>query len=278
MQDEFGLGWYDYQRRNYDPAIGRWFNIDAASELSRRYSPYTYALNNPVYFIDPDFATPPGDYYDTDGNKIGTDGINDQKKYIVTNKDDIKSIKKANNKGGTTQLSDVSSASLLPSNSVLKESLAVLDRTDSNGGKKEESSLVMKDGTVVKGETGPEVKFGTDEYASAKLPSLPDGKTITDVEASIHSHPTASEVVGEKIYSSSALDPSTNDKNTFKQFGTNIIVGRLGLSEGTTSPNPTTGKMETSISSPSKGIGIYNGDSTKPIQLKVKAVQKILGK
>jgi RHS repeat-associated protein len=54
LQDEMGLGMYDYGARFYDPAIANFWQIDPLSESSRRFSPYSYALDNPVFFIDRD--------------------------------------------------------------------------------------------------------------------------------------------------------------------------------------------------------------------------------
>lgn len=57
-QDELGLSWYDVTARNYDPALGRWMNLDPLAEQMFSYSPYSYAFNSPVYFFDEDGNIP----------------------------------------------------------------------------------------------------------------------------------------------------------------------------------------------------------------------------
>ncbi len=58
FSDCSGLELYDFHARNYDPQIGRFWGGDKKADKLVSWSPYTYCLNNPLVFVDPNGEYP----------------------------------------------------------------------------------------------------------------------------------------------------------------------------------------------------------------------------
>ncbi len=53
LNNDHGLGWYNYGARFYDALLGRFTSADPLSATTPRWTPYRYGFNNPLIMIDP---------------------------------------------------------------------------------------------------------------------------------------------------------------------------------------------------------------------------------
>ena len=271
---EAETGWHDYGARMYDGQIGRWGAVDAMADSYLNVTPYQYVLNNPLIYIDPTGMFT--ELFNQNGKKIGEDENGaDGNVSIITDRSEANRIKNDYKNGITASAEDVA-IGVQTTKTVLNEALNVLERTEDNGGLREEVSIITGGGEVFRGETGPEPtveKMGNRDVmtAEAVAPSLPEGEDASE-STLIHSHPIALLEKDGQVFPQSANSPSGKDKRSFRYYKTNIIVGKIGNLSNTQLTNG-------SINDPrSSGAVIYNNNTIQKAQLRINAIKKIVKK
>ena len=153
LQDELGLNWYDLGARNLDHALGRFMNIDPRAEDYNFQSPYTFAGNNPIYFID-----------------INGEGLDDD--YGVDQKGYITLIKKTNDK-----FDRLYSVTTDDNGEVIKDKNGEVVKNDTNGDGEvntADSSGKINNRTILPtlSKNGPEIKLTGSGNGKGSLSSV----------------------------------------------------------------------------------------------------------
>lgn len=97
----------DFGARIYDSRLGRWMSVDPKYYVQPGWSPYKFALNNPMIYVDPIGET---EFY-FHGKWIGTDGKDNGIIGIVESKDVKREIVKATKAGNHYVVPDIGNGS-----------------------------------------------------------------------------------------------------------------------------------------------------------------------
>ena len=83
---ETGLSYFG--SRYYSSDLSIWLSVDPMAAKYPSLSPYVYCANNPVRLVDPN-GEEIGNYYDINGDFIGSDKVDDNKVYLVSDQNGI---------------------------------------------------------------------------------------------------------------------------------------------------------------------------------------------
>ncbi|MBV6497204.1 MAG: RHS repeat-associated core domain-containing protein [Acidobacteria bacterium ACB1] len=242
------------QARYFNSGYGRFSSPDplatsASSVRPQSWNRYSYSYNNPIRFSDPSGMLA-GDFYNLDGKKIGTDGVDDGKIRLVTDKDEAKKIKTT--KGPYTQA--VNSEIVIPNSACVTATVAAVDR--SNNPTADDKKGRHHEEAVVAGRTngGPlqtvEIKAGaftplnSDKVRAAEIdvsvPANPSDTIPSDIEYEAHVHPAGppkdmSSSVSSTVFNNTVSrdfiqEPSSVDTNHATNAGTTYVVVGAGNS------------------------------------------------
>ena len=237
-------------------------------DLMHGLNTYDYGARqyNPVKYIDPD-GMASTDFYDENGQHIGTDNIDNNQRVVVTNSADVANVQNQMANNGTVDANQISSGVTLPADNIMNEAINVMDRTIQNGGTQEERTVMYKDGTK-ESKTGNKAEIVHIENSpklSAKVPMELNAYQMNNRIADIHSHVPC--VLIDKCHYkacyTTAERASEDDLKTFNGCPVNIIVGPIGELDY---PNVR-----------ENGMVLYNQNGVAQLKLSIGAVKNILG-
>lgn len=121
---ETGLSYFG--ARFYSSDLSIWLSVDPMSDKYPSLSPYVYCADNPIKLVDPN-GEEIGNYYNIDGDYLGTDGIDDCKTYLVWNLQDI-----SFDENGKIVPQEINDIVELPSQEVRQQMIILMKEFDAN--------------------------------------------------------------------------------------------------------------------------------------------------
>ncbi len=119
-------GYSYFGARYYSSDLSIWLSVDPMSDKYPSLSPYVYCADNPIKLVDPN-GEEIGNYYNIDGDYLGTDGIDDCKTYLVWNLQDI-----SFDENGKIVPQEINDIVELPSQEVRQQMIILMKEFDAN--------------------------------------------------------------------------------------------------------------------------------------------------